>query len=74
MDVRDFEFWLSEAAREEASEMLLTMSTVRAATCADNEQYRRIVSDLEGMVCELAGRRAEEVRENWAFLRSLKRG
>ncbi len=54
--------------------MLLTMSTIRAAAWANGEEYRRIVSDLEGTVCELAGRRAEEVKENWAFLRSLKRG
>lgn len=74
MDIRELDFWLREAAREEAAEMLLKMSTIRAATCADSEQYHRIVSDLEGTICELAGRRAEEVKENWAFLRSLKRG
>lgn len=74
MDLREFNFWLGEAERDEISRRVGMMSSVRFAMWADERQFSRFMSDLQRQIAVLDGSFSQQVEDNWAGLRSLKRG
>jgi hypothetical protein len=74
MDVRDFEFWLGEADRDEISRRIAMMCSTRFAMWADAKQFQRSISDLQRRVSVFDGVYKQQVEENWSGLKSMRRG
>jgi len=74
LDRRDFDFLAREAANQEKIDEVRMAQTIRIAFHAEAKDFKDYIRELTSGIDTYERERKRAQRDNWAFLKELKRG
>jgi len=74
LDIRDLIYWTREAKKKRIINQIDQLNSVRISTNASNEDYMRLINNLESRLYQAEGVLNKLVQQNWENLKIKKRG